>query len=145
MRWTDVQPGEILRDRLRNEGLWSVKRGDDHGLSGADTVLLDGRPVSASLLIVPQVDGHEIETVEGMGSIYDLHPIQEAYLETGAIQCGFCTPGMVLTTKALLEETDRPSEEEARVALDGNLCRCTGYVKPLDAIQRSAQKMRGEA
>lgn len=106
---------------------------------------MDGRPVSASLLLVPQVDGHHIETVEGIGSIYDLHPIQEAYLETGAIQCGFCTPGMVLTTKALLEETEQPTEEEARVALDGNLCRCTGYVKPLDAIQRSAEKMRGEA
>jgi aerobic-type carbon monoxide dehydrogenase small subunit (CoxS/CutS family) len=121
-----------------------VKKGDDTGESGADTVLLDGDPVSSVTMLAAQADGHEVVTVEGIGSIYDLHPIQQAFLDTGAIQCGYCTPGMVLTTKAFLEENEDPTREECEEVLDGNLCRCTGYKKPVDAMQQAASELRGE-
>jgi len=107
-------------------------------------VLLDGRPVASITLLAAQVDGREVETVENLGSIHDLHPIQEAYLDAGAVQCGYCTPGMILTTKALLEEEETPEEEEIKTALDGNLCRCTGYYKPIDAVQEAAESLKGE-
>lgn len=134
----------MLFELLRKEGLRSVKYGDDNGDTGADTVLLDGRPVASITLLAAQVDGREVETVENLGSIHDLHPIQEAYLDTGAVQCGYCTPGMILTTKALLEEKKNPDEEEIKTALDGNLCRCTGYYKPIDAVQEAAESLKGE-
>ncbi|MFB6356160.1 MAG: (2Fe-2S)-binding protein, partial [bacterium] len=120
------------------------KKGDDAGETGASTVLLDGEPVSSVIMLAAQADGHEVETVESLGSIYDLHPIQQSFLDTGAVQCGFCTPGMILTTKALLDENEDPTREECETVLDGNLCRCTGYTRPVDAMMESAQKLRGE-
>lgn len=134
----------MLFELLRGEGIRSVKYGDDNGDTGADTVLLDGRPVASITLLAAQADGREVETVENLGSIQDLHPIQEAYLDAGAVQCGYCTPGMILSTKSLLDEVEDPAEEEIEIALDGNLCRCTGYYKPIDAVQEAAQSMKGE-
>jgi carbon-monoxide dehydrogenase small subunit len=104
-------------------------------------VLLDGKAVNACLLLAVEAHGKKITTIEGLSSGDRLHPLQEAFVEGGAIQCGFCTPGMILSAKALLDEIREPSEEEIREALSGNLCRCTGYVKIIKAVQRAAQAM----
>jgi aerobic carbon-monoxide dehydrogenase small subunit len=122
---------DVLRDRLQHKG---ARRSCDMQVCGACTVLVDGAPVSACTYLALEVDGRSVETVEGLGTDDDLHPLQEAFIAHGAVQCGFCTAGMLLTAKALLAE--EPSPTEARVAeyLRGNLCRCTGYRKILDAI-----------
>ena len=127
---------EVLRDTL---GVFDVKEGCDEGICGACTVLLDGRPVSSSLMLAPMVHGGAITTVRGLERDGELHPLQEAFARHGAVQCGFCTPGMLLTALALLERRPRTGREELRAALAGNLCRCTGYAKILDAIEAYAQ------
>ena len=137
-----VRPSATLLDVLRQDlGLKGTKRGCDQGHCGACTVLLDGKAVNACLLLAVEAHGKKITTIEGLSTGDRLHPLQEAFVEEGAIQCGFCTPGMILSSKALLDEIREPSEEEIREALSGNLCRCTGYVKIVKAVQRAAQAM----
>ena len=137
-----VRPSATLLDVLRQDlGLKGTKRGCDQGHCGACTVILDGKAVNACMVLAVQANGKKITTIEGLSSGDKLHPLQEAFVEEGAIQCGFCTPGMILSAKALLDETRKPSEEEIREALSGNLCRCTGYVKIVKAVQRVAQAM----
>ncbi len=132
-----------LLDFLRGElGLKGTKKGCDSGQCGACTVLMNGKTVDACLVLAIQADGREILTIEGLSSGGRLHPLQEAFVEEGAVQCGFCTPGMILSAKALLDEKKDPSEEEIREALSGNLCRCTGYVKIIKAVQKAAALMR---
>ncbi len=149
----EAAPGDTLLALLRREGYFGVKFGGcEHGECGACTILLDGKAVNSCTLLAAQVDGHSIETIEGMGQHPEqgwkktegLHPIQQAFIDTGAIQCGYCTPAMVLAAKALLENEPNPSEEQVREALSGVLCRCTGYLKPVQAVLRAAAAMRGE-
>jgi len=132
-----------LLDFLREDlGLKGTKRGCDSGQCGACTIIMDGKTVNACLILAIQADGKEILTIEGLSSGGRLHPLQEAFVEEGAVQCGFCVPGMILSAKALLDEKKDPSGEEIREALSGNLCRCTGYVKIIKAVQKAAALMR---
>src|SRR6266700_1596262 len=140
----DVASNESLMTVLRQEGYYSVKHGCETGACGACTVLVDGMPRPSCVTLAAQVGGGTLTTVESLGSARKLHPLQEAFIDTGAIQCGFCTPGMVLSAHALLKRNPNPTEDEIRDALSGNLCRCTGYVKPIQAIQRAAAILRGE-
>ncbi len=126
---------ELLRYDL---GLTGSKQGCDAGDCGTCTVLVDGDPVLACLVLAVAVDGRRIETVESLARGAALHPLQSAFVRHGAAQCGFCTPGMLMTAKALLDETPRPDREQVRAALSGNLCRCTGYAKILDAVVDAA-------
>ena len=128
---------KVLREQL---GLTGTKIGCENGECGACTVLLDGVPVNACLVLAAEVDGHTVETVESLSQNGDLHPLQQAFIEHNAIQCGFCTPGMLMSAKGLLERTPHPDEEEIRHALVGNLCRCTGYVRIVDAIKDVAKE-----
>lgn len=146
-RTLTCEPGETLLSVLRRNRIWSVKHGCETGECGACSVLLDGKLTPTCVMLAAQADGHAIETVEALdrGPSAALHPIQQAFAETGAIQCGYCTPAMVLATRELLSRTLTPSEAEIRDALGGVLCRCTGYVKPVEAVQRAAAIMRGEA
>src|SRR5579872_3016207 len=140
----EVAPNESLMTVLRKEGYYSVKHGCETGECGACTVLIDGVPRPSCVTLAAQVGGCTLTTVESLGTARKLHPIQEAFIDTGAIQCGFCTPGMVLSAHALLQQNPNPTEVEVREAISGNLCRCTGYVKPVQAILRAAALLRGE-
>jgi len=140
----EVAPDEKLMDALRRMQLWSVKHGCETGDCGACSVLIDGRLTPTCVMYAAQADGHELETVEGMAPRHELHPIQQAFVETGAIQCGYCTPAMVLATQDLLRRVPDPTEAECREALSGVLCRCTGYVKPVQAMLRAAAMLRGD-
>ncbi len=137
----DTAPGEKLLDTLRNHGYKSVKYGCGEGTCGSCTVLIDGKPRLSCLTCTAQVEGRSVTTLEGMGTFEKPHPLQEAFLEEGAVQCGYCTPGMILSAKALLDEKPNPSEEEIRKALDGNRCRCTGYVGIINAVKNAAKKI----
>ena len=128
---------EMLREDL---GLTGTKRGCDLGTCGACTVLIEGKPYLSCLTLAVGVQGKKILTIEGLAKEGELHPLQKAFVEKGAIQCGFCTPGMILTSKAFLDENPRPSEGEVKKAISGNLCRCTGYVKIVEAILSVAEK-----
>lgn len=128
---------EVLREGL---GLMGVKEGCDTGNCGACTVLLDGEPVLACLTLAVEAQGREITTIEGLALKGELHPLQRSFIEHGAIQCGYCTPGMLLSAKALLDRNPRPTEQEIKENLYGNLCRCTGYVKIIKAIQATVDK-----
>ncbi|MEW6718142.1 MAG: molybdopterin cofactor-binding domain-containing protein [Chloroflexota bacterium] len=149
----DVPVGETLRVTLRRLGYYGVKHGCETGECGACTVLLDGKPVNTCVLLTAQAEGHVIQTIEAVGQhpglgwreTRGLHPIQQAFVESGAIQCGFCTPAMVLAAKELLDRNSHPSENQVREALSGVLCRCTGYLKPVQAVLKAAAVMRGEA
>jgi carbon-monoxide dehydrogenase small subunit len=135
----DVWAGESLLFALREHmGLPGSKNACEQGECGSCSVLLDGRLVCACLVLAAQADGHEVVTVEGLGDNGRLHRVQEAFVETGAVQCGFCTPGLVVATAALLEERPDPTDDEIREALSGNLCRCTGYAKIFDAVRLAA-------
>jgi carbon-monoxide dehydrogenase small subunit len=137
----EAEPRALLSDVLRQTfSLSGVHSGCEHGVCGACTVLLDGDPVRSCLLFAVQAAGHEVVTVEGIGDREHLDPVQEAIWKGHALQCGYCTPGIVLTAKALLQRTPHPSEEEVREALSGNLCRCTGYQFIVDAVLRAAQE-----
>jgi carbon-monoxide dehydrogenase small subunit len=130
-----VEPRRTLLDFLRDDlNLTGTKKGCDLGNCGACTVLMDGRPINSCLVLTVEAEDREILTIEGLSEGANLHPIQEAFIEHGAVQCGYCTPGMILSTKALLDENPSPTEEEVRVAIAGNLCRCTGYKKIVEAI-----------
>lgn len=128
---------EVLREDL---GLTGTKRGCDLGNCGACTVLIDGKPYLSCLTLSVDVQGKKITTIEGLSLDGELHPLQKAFVEKGAIQCGFCTPGMILTTKAFLDEHPHPSAGEVKKAISGNLCRCTGYVKIMEAILSVAKE-----
>ncbi len=131
-----------LLDALREElHLTGTKEGCGAGECGACTVLLDGSPVNSCLVLVTQVEGHDVLTIEGLADSPRLHPIQQAFVDAGAAQCGFCTPGFVMSTYALLRDHPAPSDEEILTALEGNLCRCTGYVKIVDAVKRAAERL----
>ena len=133
----ECEPDEMLVDVLRREGLGSVRVTCGIGICGACTVLVDGEPLSGCLMLAPQVDGREVTTVEGLGGG---DPVQRAFVDAHAFQCGWCTPGFVLTVKALLAETPDPSEREIVEALGGNLCRCGSYVKIVEAARRAAEE-----
>ncbi len=130
---------ELLRDHLNLTG---TKRGCEVGECGACTVLLDGKPVYACLLLAPKVDGRQITTIEGIGEEGELHFLQEAFITHGAVQCGFCTPGMILAAKALIDENPYPSKEEIEEAISGNLCRCTGYWQIVKAIEAGRRRKK---
>ena len=137
-----VEPRMLLVDFIRHElGLTGTHVGCEHGVCGTCTVLLDGEPVRSCLMFAVQANGHEVRTVEGLGTIDKLHPLQEAFREAHALQCGFCTPGFLMTLVPFLEENQKPSEEEIREALAGNLCRCTGYQHIVEAVKLASQKM----
>lgn len=131
---------EVLREEL---GLTGTKHGCELGECGTCTVLLDGEPVLSCLALPIECQGREILTVEGMAEAGRLHPLQQTFAELGAAQCGYCTPGILLTAKALLDHNPRPTREEIRLALAGNLCRCTGYTKILDAVELAAGRQGG--
>ena len=138
-READVWAGESLLFALRERlGLPGSKNACEQGECGSCTVWFDGSLVCACLVLAAQADGHEVVTVEGLGRGHDLHPVQEAFVETGAVQCGFCTPGLVVAAADLLARTRDPSDDEIREALSGNLCRCTGYAKIFDAVRLAA-------
>ena len=131
-----VQPNQTLVDVLRYElRLTGTKKGCGTGDCGSCTVIMDGKPVNSCLVLAVQANGRKITTIEGLESEEGLHPVQKAFMEKGAIQCGFCSPGMLLSSKNLLDKNPKPSEEEIRRALSGNLCRCTGYQKIVDAVK----------
>jgi len=130
---------EILREEMQLTG---TKHGCELGECGTCTVLVDGKPQLSCLLLPTQLEGREITTVEGMASGSELHPLQAAFAELGAAQCGYCTPGILLSARSLLEENPRPTRDEIREALAGNLCRCTGYTKILQAVELAADRMR---
>src|SRR6266498_6131753 len=148
----ETAPSVTLLAAVRGLGFYGIKFGDEQGLSGADTLLLDGNPINAGSMLAAQAEGHNLVTIEGLGEHPDqgwrktegLHPLQQAFVESGAIQCGYCTPAQILAAKALLEKNPNPSEAQVRDAIAGVLCRCTGYLKPVQAVLKAAAMMRGD-
>ncbi|OGQ89400.1 MAG: (2Fe-2S)-binding protein [Deltaproteobacteria bacterium RIFOXYA2_FULL_55_11] len=139
----EIPAHRLLLDLLRDEiGLTGTKEGCGTGDCGACTVLLNGRPVNSCLILSGELDGADIVTIEGLKIGPELHPIQKAFIQDGGAQCGYCTPGMLMMSKALLDENLNPTEEEIRFALSGNLCRCTGYAKIIQAVQDAARELR---
>ena len=135
----EIEPRLLLSDWLRHDlGLAGTHVGCEHGVCGACTVLFDGAPVRSCLMFAVQANGHTLETVESLGTPDNLHPLQEAFREAHGLQCGFCTPGILMTMKPFLEQHPNPSEEDIRRALSGNLCRCTGYQNIVKAVQIAA-------
>jgi carbon-monoxide dehydrogenase small subunit len=141
----EVEPRLLLSDFLRHElGLTGTHVGCEHGVCGACTILFDGQPVRSCLLFAVQANGHEVGTVEGLAPSRDeLHPIQQGFWEAHGLQCGFCTPGILMTLVPFLQENPNPSEQEIREAISGNLCRCTGYQHIVEAVQVAAGLMQG--
>lgn len=137
-----IPPGMLLVDLLRDRfGLTGTKIGCGIGECGACTVLLDGEAVNSCLILAVAVNGREVTTIEGLAANGQLHPLQEAFIEAGAVQCGFCTPGMIMSAKALLDANPHPTREQIAEAISGNLCRCTGYVKIIDAVELAIEKL----
>jgi carbon-monoxide dehydrogenase small subunit len=137
-----VEPRLLMSDFLRHDlGLTGTHVGCEHGVCGACTVLFDGLPVRSCLMFAVQADGHDVMTVEGLGTPDDLHPLQEAFRETHGVQCGFCTPGFLMTLVPFLKENPDPTEGEIREAIAGNLCRCTGYQHIVDAVRLAAKRV----
>lgn len=144
-RCLKVRPDETLLDALRDAGCMGVKRGCEQGTCGSCVVLLDGLPHYSCLLFAAAQDGREVITIEALASVgvnAEPHPIIRAFAEEAGVQCGYCVPGMVLSAKALLDENPRPSEREVKQAIDGHLCRCTGYIKQIKAILRAADLLQ---
>jgi len=139
----EVPSHRLLLDLLRDEiGLTGTKEGCGTGDCGACTVFLNGKPVNSCLVLSGEIDGAELVTIEGLKIGPELHPVQKAFIEDGGVQCGYCTPGMLMMVKSLLDENLNPTEEEIRFALSGNLCRCTGYAKIVLAVQDAAKELR---
>jgi aerobic-type carbon monoxide dehydrogenase small subunit (CoxS/CutS family) len=138
-----VEPNETLSQVLRGPqvNLTGTKQGCELGDCGACTVLLNGDPVNSCLVLAAMADGGEVITIEGMAKDGEMHPIQESFINEGAIQCGYCSPGMIMKTRALLEKNPSPTRQEIREAMAGNLCRCTGYFKIVNAIEKAAENM----
>jgi len=134
----DIAPGDLLLDVLRREGYFGVKRGCETGECGACAVLVDGKAINSCLMFAAQAEGREVVTIEGIAQDGRLDPLQEAFLDHGAVQCGFCTGGMIVGAKALLDRHPHPTEDQVREALSGHLCRCTGYKKPVEAVLAAA-------
>ncbi len=139
-----IKLNERLVDVLRAAGYKGIKKGCYQGSCGACTVLINGRPMNSCMIPAAAVDGAEITTIEGLGDNDNLHPLQESILETGGVQCGYCTPGFLISSYALLKSNPSPNMDEIKRATDGNLCRCTGYVKKLEAVALAAKKIRGD-
>jgi carbon-monoxide dehydrogenase small subunit len=141
----EAKPTMTLLELLRGElGVMSVKKGCEQGECGACTVLLDGLPMTSCLILAPQVDGRHVTTVEGFAENPLMKELRNAFMENGAVQCGYCTPGMLLSAYALLRDNPHPSEEEVRTGIEGNICRCTGYVKIIEAILDAAERIAPE-
>jgi carbon-monoxide dehydrogenase small subunit len=139
-----VQPWETLLDVIREHlGLTGTKEGCGLGECGACTIIMDGKTVNSCLVLAVEADNRVVTTIEGLANGDELHPIQEAFIKCGGLQCGFCTPGMIMSTKALLEQNPGPDEEEIRKAIAGNFCRCTGYTKIIESVKVAAKNMRG--
>jgi len=139
-RVIDVEPAATLVEALRERlGLTGTKIGCGHGECGACTVLLDGQPVNSCLVFAAQCEGREVVTIEGLASSGEFDRLRDAFVESGAVQCGYCTPGVVMSAYALLSSNPRPSRDEIREAISGNLCRCTGYVKIIEAVAKAAE------
>ncbi|MEM3112297.1 MAG: (2Fe-2S)-binding protein [Candidatus Anstonellales archaeon] len=140
-----VSPRDLLIDVLRKQlGLIGTKKGCGHGDCGSCTILIDGKPILSCLTLAVSCQGKKIVTIEGLEEKGELHPIQKAFVEFGAVQCGFCTPGMILSAKALLDQNPNPSREEIKRGLSGNLCRCTGYIKIIDAVEAASKMIRSQ-
>jgi carbon-monoxide dehydrogenase small subunit len=140
-----VEPRLLLSDFLRHDlGLTGTHVGCEHGVCGACTVLFDGEPARSCLMFAVQANGHEIRTVESLGTPEKLHPVQEAFWDAHAVQCGFCTPGVLMSVVPFLEKNPNPTEEEIREAIAGSLCRCTGYQHIVDAVKLAAERARAE-
>jgi carbon-monoxide dehydrogenase small subunit len=134
----EIRPNQTLLDLLRDElGLTGTKCGCEVGECGACTVLLDGEPVNSCLVLAPQIDGRSVLTVEGLAQEGALHPLQESFMDHEAVHCGFCTPGILMSAKALIEKNPAPGDDEVKVAISGNLCRCSGYVQIVEAIRNT--------
>ncbi|NPV43335.1 MAG: (2Fe-2S)-binding protein [Firmicutes bacterium] len=141
----EIEPNKRLLDMLRDDfKLKGVKEGCGEGECGACTVIVDGKAVTSCTVLAPQVDGSSVITVEGLEKNGELDRLQKAFIDNGAVQCGFCTPGMLLSAKALLDENPNPTEEEIKTAISGNLCRCTGYKKIVEAVKDAADKRQNE-
>jgi aerobic-type carbon monoxide dehydrogenase small subunit (CoxS/CutS family) len=139
----DCEPAKTLLDLIRDDlGLKGIKRGCEIGECGACTVIMNGEAVASCMVLAPQTEGANIITVEGLTSDDSLHPIQTAFIKKGAVQCGFCTPGMILSAKVLLDNNPAPTRKEIRIAIAGNVCRCTGYKQIVDAIEYAAELMK---
>ena len=139
-----VQPWETLVEVIRdNLGLTGTKEGCGLGECGVCTVIMDGKTVNSCLVLATEADGKQITTIEGLADGDKLHPIQEAFIEQGGLQCGFCTPGMIMSAKALLDENPSPDEEEIRKGIAGNFCRCTGYTKIIESVKAATTKIQG--
>ena len=139
----EIEPNDFLLDVIRERlGLTGAKRSCDVQVCGACTLLVDGKPVSGCTTLAFEVDGRSVLTIEGLANNGQLHPLQEAFIEHGGFQCGFCTPGMILAAKALLDENPSPTEDELKHYMHGNICRCTGYKKIIESILVAAKKMR---
>ncbi len=137
-----VEPRMLLVDFIRHElGLTGTHVGCEHGVCGTCTVLMDGSPVRSCLVFAVQASGHEVRTIEGLGTMDNLHPLQEAFREAHGLQCGFCTPGMIMSVLPFVEQNAHPTEEQVREVVDGNLCRCTGYQHIVDAVKLASEKM----
>jgi aerobic-type carbon monoxide dehydrogenase small subunit (CoxS/CutS family) len=142
--YVEVDPQERLIDLLRNRlGLTGTKEGCGEGECGACTILVNAKPVNSCLMLSIQVQGQEVLTIEGIGSRQKPHPVQRAFVEVGAVQCGYCTPGMILAAVALLQANPRPNRKEIRQAMSGNLCRCTGYENIILAVEQAAREVSG--
>jgi aerobic-type carbon monoxide dehydrogenase small subunit (CoxS/CutS family) len=138
-----VEPRLLLSDFLRHDlGLTGTHVGCEHGVCGACTVLFDGQPIRSCLMFAVQASGHEVTTVEGLGTPENLNPLQDAFWESHAAQCGYCTPGLLMTLVPFLQDNPDPTEQEIREAISGNLCRCTGYQHIVDAVKLAAERMR---
>ncbi|MGH2441978.1 MAG: (2Fe-2S)-binding protein [Chloroflexota bacterium] len=138
--WEDVRVNESLLDALRSHGLTGAKRVCESGECGACAVIVDGRAVDSCIMLAMQVDRSTVTTIEGLADGDSLHPVQQAFTENGAIQCGFCIPGMIVTAANYLEQNSSPTEQEIRHVFVGNLCRCTGYKKPVEAVLTAARR-----
>jgi len=139
-----IRPWATLLEVIREDlGLTGAKEGCGEGECGACTVIMDGKAVNSCIVLAVEANGRQITTIEGLAEGDKLHPVQEAFLEKGGMQCGFCTPGMILSTKVLLDGNKNPTDEEIRKGLEGNFCRCTGYTKIFESVKAAAQKVRG--
>ncbi|MFW9904506.1 MAG: (2Fe-2S)-binding protein [Candidatus Thorarchaeota archaeon] len=139
-----IEPNDLLIDVLRKEGYKGVKRGCDEGTCGSCTIILNNRAVKSCILFAAQAHGGSITTIEGIGTREKPHPIQQAFIDEGAVQCGFCIPGVILSAKTLLDRNPNPTKQDVKMALDGNLCRCTGYSGQIKAVLSAAAVIRGE-